>query len=163
MRGSKISIAQPVRLGDTVVVDGQQGVVEEIHLTYIVLRLVDDRRLVAPIGRFLDQPFENWTKLGSPLSGYVTLPADYTVPIDEVRTELEAVCKKSPHFDGRQCRLDVIDVTADKALMLRATVSAKDADELWELRCAVREAMVKFLTGLHAGKHIPRTRAQTVS
>jgi len=161
--GVQISIAQPVRIGDTVVVDAQQGVVEEIHLTYVVLRLVDDRRLVAPIGRFLDQSFENWTKLGSPLSGYVLLPADFGVPIDDVRAELEVVCKKSPYFDGRHCRLDVVDVTADKALTLRATVSAKDADALWELRCSVREAMVKFLVALNAGKHVPRTRAQAVS
>jgi small-conductance mechanosensitive channel len=161
--GVQISIAQPVRIGDTVVVDAQQGVVEEIHLTYVVLRLADDRRLVAPIGRFLDQSFENWTKLGSPLSGYVTLPADFGVPLDVVRKELEVVCKKSPYFDGRHCRLDVIDVTADKALMLRATVSAKDADTLWELRCDVREAMVRFIVGLENGKHVPHTRAQNLS
>ncbi len=161
--GVQISIAQPVRIGDTVVVDTQQGVVEEIHLTYVVLRLADDRRLIAPIGRFLDQSFENWTKLGAPLSGYVTIPADFGVPLDVVRKELDAVCKKSPYYDGRQCRLDVIDVTADKALMLRATVSAKDADALWELRCAVREEMVRFLVELQGGKHIPHSRAQVVT
>jgi small-conductance mechanosensitive channel len=161
--GIQISIAQPVRIGDTVVVDTQQGVVEEIHLTYIVLRLADDRRLIAPIGRFLDQSFENWTKLGSELRGYVTVPGDFGTPIDAARKELESICKKSSHWDGRACRLDVIDVTASGALTLRATVSAKDADELWELRCEVREALVRYLVGLENGKHIPRNRAQTVS
>jgi small-conductance mechanosensitive channel len=161
--GIQISIAQPVRIGDTVVVDTQQGVVEEIHLTYIVLRLPDDRRLIAPIGRFLDQSFENWTKRGAELFGYVTVPADFGTPIDKVRAELEAICKKSRHWDGRTCRLDVTDVMPDKALTLRAMVSAKDSDALWELRCEVREALVHFLVTLDSGKHLPRVRAQTVS
>ncbi len=160
--GIQISIAQPVRIGDTVVVDTQQGVVEEIHLTYIVLRLADDRRLIAPIGKFLDQSFENWTKLGSELRGYILLPADFGTPVDAVRKELEAICKKSPHWDGRACRLDVTDAAAG-ALTLRATVSAKDSDALWELRCEVREALVRFLVSLDTGKFLPRARAQTVS
>ena len=161
--GIQISIAQPVRIGDTVVVDSQQGVVEEIHLTYAVLRLPDDRRLIAPIGRFLDQSFENWTKLGAALRGYVMLPADFGAPIDALRTELGAICKRAPEFDGRSCRLDVLDVTPDKGLMLRATVSAKNADALWELRCRVREELVKFLVKLESGKHVPKTRTQAVS
>lgn len=160
--GVQISIAQPVRIGDTVVVDAQQGVVEEIHLTYIVLRLADDRRLIAPIGKFLDQSFENWTKLGSALRGYVIVPADFTTPLDAVRTELEASCKRSSKWDGRYCCLEVTDVTLNQ-LTLRATVSAKDADSLWDLRCAVREDLVKFLTTYQNGKSIPRARAQTVS
>ncbi len=161
--GVQISIAQPVRIGDTVVVDKEQGTVEEIHLTYIVLRLSDDRRLIAPIGRFLEQPFENWTKLGSELRGYVTVPADFGTPIDAIRAKLEEICKASPKWDGRFCRIDVTEVTADKALTLRATVSAKDADALWDLRCTVREALVTFLATLDQGKHVPRARAQTVS
>jgi small-conductance mechanosensitive channel len=161
--GIQISIAQPVRIGDTVVVDAEQGVVEEIHLTYAVVRLLDDRRLVTPISRFLEHPFENWTKVGSQLRGYVTIPADFDTPIDEVRKELERLCSRSPHADGRHCRLDVLDVTSDKALLLRATVSAKDAESLWELRCAIRESLVKFLVALDQGKHLPRARAQTVS
>ncbi|HEX4516681.1 MAG TPA: mechanosensitive ion channel domain-containing protein [Polyangiaceae bacterium] len=161
--GIQISIAQPVRIGDTVVVDTQQGVVEEIHLTYIVLRLADDRRLIAPVNKFLDSSFENWTKLGSELKGYVMIPGDFGTPIDAIRKELEVICKKSSHWDGRTCRLDVTDVTAQTALMLRATVSAKNSDELWELRNEVRESLVRFLVGLENGKHIPRARAQTVS
>jgi len=160
--GVQISIAQPVRIGDTVVVDSQQGVVEEIHLTYVVLRLVDDRRLVAPIGRFLEHPFENWTKLGSALRGYVTLPADFMTPLDALRGELEASCKRSNKWDGRTCLLEVTEVQANQ-LQLRATVSAKDAVALWDLRCAVREDLVKFLTTYENGRSIPRARAQTVS
>ncbi len=160
--GVQISIAQPVRIGDTVVVDSQQGVVEEIHLTYIVLKLVDDRRLIAPIGKFLDQSFENWTKLGSALRGFVIVPADFTTPLDAVRAELEASCKRSQKWDGRYCKLEVMDVTLNQ-LSLRATVSAKDADALWDLRCAVREDLVKFLTTYENGKGLPRARAQTVS
>lgn len=160
--GVQISIAQPVRIGDTVVVDSQQGVVEEIHLTYIVLRLVDDRRLIAPIGKFLDQSFENWTKLGSALRGFVIVPADFTTPLEAIRAELEASCKRSQKWDGRFCKLEVLDATQNQ-LTLRATVSAKDADALWDLRCAVREDLVKFLTTNENGKSLPRARAQTVS
>jgi small-conductance mechanosensitive channel len=161
--GIQISIAQPVRIGDTVVVDGQQGIVEEIHLTYIVLRLTDDRRLVAPIGRFLDQSFENWTKLGSALRGYVMIPTDFAIPVDTLRAELERICKASSLWDGRSCRLEVTDVTSDKALVLRATVSARNSDALWDLRCEVREALVRFLVGLESGKHLPRVRTQSMS
>lgn len=161
--GVQISIAQPIRIGDTVVVDGAQGVVEEIHLTYVVLRLPDDRRLVTPIGRFLDRSFENWTKLGSALLGYVTVPADFDIPLEPLRAELATICKKLPQWDGRACQLEVVDATADKGLQLQATVSAKDPGTLWELRCAVREALVAYLVRTDGGKHVVRSRTQMVS
>lgn len=161
--GVQISIAQPIRIGDTVVVDGQQGVVEEIHLTFVVLRLADDRRLVTPIGRFLDRSFENWTKLGTALLGYVTVPADFDTPLEPLRLELAAICKKLPQWDGRTCNLEVVDATADKGLQLQATVSAKDSSALWDLRCAVREALVEYLVQADGGKHLVRSRSQMVS
>lgn len=93
----------------------------------------------------------------------VTVPADFDTPLEPLRAELAAICKKAPRWDGRACQLDVIDVTADKGLVLQVTVSASSSAALWDLRCAVREALVVFLVRYDGGKHVPRSRAQMMS
>ena len=156
--GIQISVAQPVRIGDTVVVDDHQGVVEEIHLTYVVLRMVDDRRLIAPISRFLDHSFEDWTRVGTELKGAVVLRVDFATPVDVLREELTRICKASPSWDGRACSMQVIDSDAT-SLSLRARVSATDADALWDLTCEVREKMAGFVSGLEGGRYLVKIRS----
>ncbi len=157
--GIQVSIAQPLRLGDTVVIEGQQGIVEEIHLTYLVVRLGDDRRLVAPLSRFLEQSFENWTRLGTDMKGAVVLRADFAVPIERFREELVRVCEESPFWDKRVATVRVVDAD-DASIALRAFVSAKDPDDLWELRCLVREKLNRLLVELEGGRYLPRQRTQ---
>ena len=160
--GIQISVAQPVRIGDTVVVDEQQGVVEEIHLTYVVLRLVDDRRLIAPISRFLDHSFEDWTRVGTELKGAVVLRVDFATPVEVLREELSRICKASPSWDGRACAIQVIDSDAT-SLSVRARVSAANADALWDLTCEVREKMAAFLAKLEGGRYLVKIRGASVT
>lgn len=160
--GVQLSLAQPVRLGDTVVVDGQGGKVEELHLTYVVVKLWDERRLIVPIGKFLDQSFENWTKVGTDLRGDVMLVLDFFAPVDELRAELEKTCKSTKLWDERVCKLFVTDAN-ERGVTVRALVSAKDADDLYDLRCFVRERLVAFVASLEQGKHLARVRTEPVS
>ncbi len=160
--GIQLSLAQPVRIGDTVVVDGHVGEVEELHLTYVVVKLFDERRLIVPIGKFLDNSFENWTRHGSDLRGEVLLTVDYKAPIDRVRAELEAACKESKLWDKRVCELRVSDAT-DRGIVLRALISAAHADELLELRYVVRERLVKLLASIDDGRYLVRGRSEVTS
>jgi hypothetical protein len=142
-------------------VEGESGDVEQVHLTYVVIRCWDHRRLIVPIARLLEQPFVNWTKLGTELFGVVTLHVDWSTPVDAVRAELERVCKASKLWDGRKASLIVQD-TLPEALVLRALVSAEDADKLFDLRCEVREKLVLFVQALEGGKYVARQRLQDV-
>lgn len=157
--GVQLSIAQPLRIGDSVTVEGESGDVEQIHLTYVVIRCWDHRRLIVPIGRLLDLPFVNWTKLGTELFGVVTLHVDWSTPVEEVRRELERACKESKLWDERRASLIVQDTLPD-ALILRALVSAEDADKLFDLRNEVREKLVAFLQAREGGKYLVRRREQ---
>jgi small-conductance mechanosensitive channel len=159
--GIQLSITQPIRIGDTVVVEGENGTIEEINLTYVIVRVWDGRRLVVPITRFLDQPFQNWTKVSAELLGPVMLSVDYTTPVETVRTELRTFVEKHTAWDGRRCTLQVTDTT-DKAMVLRALVSAADADRLFTLRCDVREHLVGFLQRLEGGVYLPRAREEPI-
>ncbi len=160
--GVQLSLAQPVRIGDTVSVDGQAGSVEELHLTYVVVKLWDERRLIVPIGKFLDQSFENWSRQGTRLKGEVLLHLDFLAPIDAIRAELQRVCEGAPQWDGRVCRLQMTEAT-ERGMTLRAVVSAADADALWDLRCLVRERLVGFVATLGGGRHLVRARSESVS
>ena len=157
LAGIQLSITQPVRIGDTVIVEDEWGWIEEIHLTYVVVKVWDLRRLVVPIGRFLDQPFQNWTKVSPEILGTVELYADFAVPIDAVRAELKRLCESSAHWDKKACGLQVTGVS-EHTVTLRALVSSADAGANWDLRCDVREGLVKFLQGLEGGRYLPRTR-----
>lgn len=142
--GIQIAIAQPIRMDDVVIVDNEWGKIEEITLTYVVVRIWDLRRLIVPIGYFLEKPFQNWTRSSSDLLGTVVIYADYTIPVKEIRNELTNILKNSPLWDKKVDVLQVTDMN-EKAVELRALMSAEDSSILWNLRCEVREKLLEFL------------------
>ncbi|MGI5862758.1 MAG: mechanosensitive ion channel family protein [Myxococcales bacterium] len=157
LAGIQLSIAQPIRIGDSVVVEGEFGTIEEIHLTYVVVRVWDLRRLIVPITRFLEAPFQNWTKVSPELLGTVEIFADYSVPIDQVRAELLRFCEDHPAWDKKVCSLQLTAVS-ERSVTLRALVSSADAGKNSELRHAVREQLVNFLQQLDGGRYLPQVR-----
>jgi small-conductance mechanosensitive channel len=159
--GIQLSLTQPLRIGDVVMTEGEWGTVEELTLTYVVIRVWDQRRLVVPIARFLEHPFQNWTKTSSDINGTVVLFADYDTPVDQLRVELRRICEEHPLWDGKTCVLQVTDM-AEKSLEIRALVSATDAFRAWDLRCDVRERMIVFLRQLEGGIYLPRLRSTVV-
>ena len=159
--GIQISITQPVRIGDTVVIEGENGSIEEINLTYVVVRIWDGRRLVVPIARFLDQPFQNWTKVSPELLGVVLVQVDFRTPVDQVRAELQRIVESSERWDRRVCKLEVTEASS-QAITLRAVVSAADADLCWDLRCEVRERLLAHLRELDGGAYLPRAREESL-
>jgi small-conductance mechanosensitive channel len=155
--GIQFSVAQPVRMGDQVVVEGEFGEIEEINLTYVIVRLWDKRRLILPITYFLEKPFQNWTRTTSDLVGAVLIRVDFTTPIDAVRAELRRICEADSCWDKRTCALQATDSDAS-SVTLRALVSADNASKLWDLRCNVRERLLRFIYSYEGGKHLPHTR-----
>lgn len=162
LAGIQLSITQPVRLGDTVVFDAEFGTVEEIRLTYVVLRLWDLRRMVVPVSKFLDNTFQNWTRVPTHLLGSADLWVDYSTPLEPLRAEFSRVCHASPLWDRDVCGLQVTEAT-DRAMKLRLLVSAETAGKLFDLRCEVREKMIAHLQQLEGGNHLPVTRNADVT
>jgi len=159
LAGIQLSIAQPIRIDDQIIVEGEFGTVEEITLTYVVVRVWDERRLIVPISRFLEQTFQNWTRRSPQLLGPVMLYADFGLPVDVLRAEQERFLRGHPLWDRRVQALQVSEFR-DRYLELRALVSARNASELWDLRCALREHLQSFLAGLENGRFLPRFRLE---
>jgi small-conductance mechanosensitive channel len=157
LAGFQIAMTQPIRVDDVVIVEGEWGRVEEITLTYVVVRVWDLRRLVVPITHFIEKPFQNWTRQSAEIIGTVFIYADYTVPLDALRTELTRVLEGSPLWDRKVNVLQVTDVR-ERTLEVRALVSAADASAAWDLRCDVREKLVTFIRDSYPGC-LPRLRA----
>jgi small-conductance mechanosensitive channel len=155
--GLQIAFTQPIRMDDVIVVEGEFGWVEEITLTYVVVRVWDLRRIVLPITHFVNKPFQNWTRSSSDLLGTVFLRVDYTVDFDAVREALMRICQASEYWDGKVARLHVTETT-EKTVELRALASASSAPRLWELRCEVRERLITFLRDEYPGT-LPVVRA----
>lgn len=156
--GLQIAMTQPIRIDDVVIVEGEWGRIEEITLTYVVVKIWDLRRLVIPITYFIEKPFQNWTRVTADLLGSVFLYVDYTVPVEAVRKQLQEILKKSKHWDGKVCVLQVTNTT-DKTIELRALMSAADASTAWTLRCEVREKLVSFIQDKYPNA-LPRVRAE---
>lgn len=158
LAGIQIAITQPIRLDDVVIVEEEWGRVEEITLTYVVVRIWDLRRMVLPITYFLEKPFQNWTRASSDLLGVVFIHCDYRVPVDQVRGELERIVAATELWDGNVCKLMMTDA-GERTVQLRAVVSAPDASTAFELRCHVREQLIRFLQREHPDS-LPRTRGE---
>ncbi|MGW2540677.1 mechanosensitive ion channel family protein [Kitasatospora sp. NPDC001574] len=154
--GLQIAFGDTVRIGDTVVVDGQQGTVEEITLTYLVVRLWDYRRLIVPVSYFVSKPFENWTRRDPGLLASVILHLDHATPVDRLRTVLHDRLADNPRWDGAEWALQVVDTTPS-TMVVRATMTARTPDDAALLRFEVREQLVAHLRDHHP-EALPRLR-----
>lgn len=144
LAGIQLAIFQPIRIGDAVVVEAETGTVEEIGLTYVVIKIWDDRRLILPVSYFLEKPFQNWTRQSPEMLGTVMVVVDYLAPIEEVRAELDRVLEETDLWDRRVKVVQVTNFT-DYGVELRILVSAGDGAKLWDLRCLVRERILGWL------------------
>lgn len=162
LAGIQLSVTQPIRLGDKVVVENEFGTVEEITLTYVVIRVWDERRLVVPITMFLDKPFQNWTRASGSMLGEVLLQVDYSTDIDALRAELKRILEQEGRelWDGKVQTVVVLNVM-EKTLSVRALASAGDPSKLFDLRCLVRERLVVFLRNRPGW--LPTVRSETRS
>jgi len=156
--GLQIAFTQPIRLDDVVIVENEWGRIEDITLTYVVVSIWDQRRLIVPVTYFIEKPFQNWTRTTAELLGTVFLYTDYTVPVDAVRQALQDILNKAPKWDKRLCVLQVTNAT-EKTLELRALVSAANASDAWDLRCQVREQLLAYIQESHPDA-LPKTRAE---
>ncbi|WP_446653367.1 mechanosensitive ion channel family protein [Blastomonas sp.] len=142
--GMQLAFTEPVRIDDVLVYRGEWGRVERITLTYVVLRIWDDRRLVIPVSKLLEEPIENWTLQTSHLLGTVMIHADHAADVERVRKVALDAVRGHRLWDGRVALLQVTDMTAD-ILELRVLMSARNGGELFDLRCDVREAVARFM------------------
>jgi small-conductance mechanosensitive channel len=156
--GLQIAFTQPIRVDDVVIVENEWGRIEEITLTYVVVKIWDLRRLIVPITYFIEKPFQNWTRVTADILGTVFLYVDYTVPLDAVREELQRLLKESELWDGKVCVLQVTN-TSERTVEVRALMSAADASTAWSLRCHVREKLVDFIKTKYP-QALPRLRAE---
>ncbi|MCM4156544.1 mechanosensitive ion channel domain-containing protein [Gramella sp. AN32] len=156
LAGIQIALTQPIRLEDVVIVEGEWGWIEEINLTYVVVRLWDKRRLVVPTTYFIENTFQNWTRNSADILGTVFIYADYGLPFDALREEITRLLKSTHLWDGKVNVLQVTNTT-EKSMELRVLVSAKDSPTAWDLRVFLREKLVEFIQKNYA-QYLPKTR-----
>lgn len=155
--GFQIALAQPVRQDDVVVVEGEWGRVEEITLSYVIVHIWDDRRLVLPLSYFIEKPFQNWTRTSAAIMGSVFVWVDYAFPVEEARKALRAIVESSPSWDKRFWNLQVTDAT-ERTIQLRVLATSSDSSKSWDLRCEIREKFISYIQRNHPSA-LPRFRA----
>lgn len=142
--GIQMAMTEPISIDDVIILDGEWGRIEDIRTTYVVVRLWDDRRLVVPSNRFLEDTFQNWTKTTSQLLGTVFLYLDHGTEIGPIRAEYTRQINAHRLFDKRAQVLQVTDCR-DATLEVRLLMSAKDGPTLFDLRCEIRESMMDWI------------------
>jgi len=158
LAGFQIALTQPIRIDDVVIVENEWGWIEEITLTYVVVRIWDKRRLILPSTYFIENPFQNWTRVSADILGTVFIYTDYTVPVDELRSEFTRILEESDLWDGQTNVMQVTNAT-DQAIEIRALMSTEDSPTAWNLRVLVREKLISFMQQNYPGS-LPRTRIE---
>lgn len=156
LAGIQMAFTEPIRLDDVVIVEGEWGRIEEIRLTYVVVHLWDDRRLVVPVSWFLEKPFQNCTRETSHLLGTVFFHVDPAADVGRIRRKIEESAAANSRWDKRAAILQVTEHRPE-ALELRALLSARNAGDAFDLRCEIREAVLKFLRD-EMPEALPRSR-----
>lgn len=156
LAGVQIAITQPFRIDDAVLVENEWGWIEEINLTYVVVRLWDKRRLVLPSTYFLEKPFQNWTRTSADIIGSVFLYTDYTISFEELRNELTSLLHTTELWDKKVNVLQVTD-SKETTVEIRILVSAKNSPTAWDLRVYIREKMIEYIQNNYP-ESLPKTR-----
>lgn len=159
--GLQLAFTDAVRLDDAVVVEGEWGWVEELTLTYVVIHLWDERRLVLPTSWFTTHPFQNWTRTQSRVLGEVTLHVDHSTPVEQLRREAHRLVQASKLWDGQAWVLQVVDTTPT-TMVVRVLASAADAPTAFDLRCELREGLIGYLQAEHPGA-LPHVRVEQMA
>lgn len=154
--GLQIAITQPIRIDDVVVIENEWGRIEEITLTYVVVKIWDLRRLIVPSTYFFEKPFQNWTRISAEILGTVFIYTDYHVSFDALRKELTRLLESTPLWDKKVNVLQVTD-TKQYGVEVRALMSAKDSPTAWDLRVFIREKLIEFIQKNYP-ESLPRTR-----
>ncbi len=142
--GVQMAFTEPIRIDDVVIIENEWGRIEEIRLTYVVVRLWDERRLVVPVSKFLESSFQNWTRTTSGLLGSAFFWLDPTTNIPRLRARFEELVQADPLWDGRSYVLQVTDTKPD-AIEVRILATASDAGRAFDLRCSLREGMLAYI------------------
>lgn len=158
--GVQLAFSDAIRVEDVVIAEGEWGRIEEITLTYVVVHIWDDRRLVLPSTYFTSTPFENWTRHSSELLGSIELDLDWRVSPSDMRAKLDDVLTQTDLWDGRASVLQVTDAVGG-FVRVRILVTAVDAPTLFDLRCYIREQLVEWVHSNEYGA-VPVTRIQLV-
>jgi small-conductance mechanosensitive channel len=156
--GIQIALTEPIRIDDSVVVEGQYGRVVEVNTTYVVIRLWDLRHMIVPISHFIEKSFENWTRYSSAMIGAVHLQMDYTVPVQQLREQYKTILEASPLWDGKTMVVQVTD-SVNGTIEIRFLMSAANSSSIFDLRCSVREKMLDYLQREHPNA-LPKVRSE---
>ena len=144
LAGIQLAITQPIRLDDVVVVEGEWGRIEEITLTYVVIKIWDERRLILPVTWFLEKPFQNWTRSNADITGTIFLYVDYSLPVESIRKALPDMLNGNADWDGRTINVQVTNAT-ERFKEVRVLLSSTDASKNWDLRTNIREKLIDFV------------------
>lgn len=158
LAGFQIAFTQPIRIDDVVIVEGEWGRIEEITLTYVVVKIWDERRMITPLTYFIEKPFQNWTRTKAELLGAVFIWVDYSFPVDDLRKELSRLVELNPLWDKRVEVLQVVE-TSEQCIQLRVLVSADESSKAFDLRCDIREGLITYIQKNHPN-HLPKLRIE---
>jgi small-conductance mechanosensitive channel len=161
LAGFQIAFTQPIRIDDVLVVEGEWGRVEDITLTYVVLRIWDQRRLILPINYFITKPFQNWTRISADILGTVFLYMDYSIPVEPLRKEFDDLLTKTKLWDGKVNVLQVTDAK-EKTIEIRLLMSSGNSSDAFDLRCFIRENMIAYIQKNYP-EGLPKLRAEFIS
>jgi small-conductance mechanosensitive channel len=161
LAGLQIALTEPIRIDDVVVVQGEWGRVEEINSAYVIIRIWDLRRLIVPLSYFIENSVQNWTRQSADIMGTAFLYVDYSIPVEDLRQQLNAIVRASPLWDKKVCGLQVTNLS-EHSMELRCLVSSRNASENFDLRCLVREQMAAWIQQNHPTA-FPITRLAAIS
>jgi small-conductance mechanosensitive channel len=161
LAGLQIAFTEPIRIDDVVVVQGEWGRIEEINSAYVVIKIWDLRRLVVPLSYFIENSFQNWSRHDTDIMGTAFLYVDYSIPVEELRAELDRIVHPHPNWDGKVCGLQVTNLS-EKTMELRCLMSSHNSSRNFDLRCDVREQMTAYIREHHPNA-FPTTRFAAIA
>ncbi|RKS53331.1 small-conductance mechanosensitive channel [Gillisia mitskevichiae] len=156
--GIQIAITKPVRIGDSLFIKDDYGVVEDIRFTYMVVRTWNLHRKVIPLTDVISESFKNLSMTDAQTLGEIELFADFRIDVGKVRSKFSELLKQSDEWDGVYEPLVEVTEINERTIKMRCLCSAKDFPTTWSLRCRLREELIQYIGELEDGHYLSKQR-----
>lgn len=158
LAGLQIALTQPVRIGDSVLFEGNWGRVESISFTYLTIRTWDKRRLIVPLTYLLSKPVENWTKTSADLIQPVKVYVDYAADVGRIRDKFHDLVAQHELADDEAEPTVQVTGCSEETMEVRGLCHAKSPGDAWDLHCDIREDLIAYLQEVDDGAYLPQER-----
>ncbi len=149
MASLQIALAKPIRIGDSILFEGDWAYVESIFYTFLRLHTWDERRIIVPVKYFVSQPFENWSVTDARILNTITIFLDHRADIEILRDMFFDLAKSDDGVIEYDELFAAVTAHSESGQEMSFYAMSPDPSTAWATALRLRENLLKHIRHEH--------------